>query len=151
MEYVRRILVVGDDQAYSAAVLRHLRLEGFIVEAAYRSNEARLKIQEDDSCKAPFDLVIIHSVAQGSNYMDFLTWLQETQPGVSVILVSSYGHSDESLEVIRPALDDYASTPLTPQQMMDLINAVDRRRRCAWVHLKNGAVSVKRSPEASDI
>jgi DNA-binding response OmpR family regulator len=150
MEYVRRILVVGYDQEYSAAVLRHLRREGFIVETAHRSNEARQKIQQDDSRRAPFDLVIIHSVDQRSNYMDLLTWLQQIQPAVSVILVSAYGHSDESLEVIRPALDDFASTPLTPQEMMDLINAVDRRRRCACVHLRNEAVSVKRSPEASE-
>jgi DNA-binding response OmpR family regulator len=150
MEYVRRILVVGEEQEYCAAVLRHLRLEGFIAETAHRSKEARQRIQRDDSCKVPFDLVIIHSIAQGSSYMDFLAWLQEIQPSVSVILVSSYGHSDESLELIRPALDDYANTPLTPQQMMDLINAVDRRRRCAWVHLKNGAVSAKRSRGASD-
>jgi two-component system response regulator PilR (NtrC family) len=144
MEYVRRILVVGDEREFSAAVLRHLKLEGFLAESAHQREEARQKIQQAESRKAPFDLVIIHTTTQKTSGLDFLVWLQESHPGISAILISTFGHADESLELLRPAMDDYAGNPLTPQRIMDLIDSVDRRRRCSWIRLKKGARSVER-------
>lgn len=143
MEYIRRILVVGDEPEYSAIVLRHLKREAFVAEIAFRSDEARIMVEQRNSSKAPFDLVIIHSIARRPNGLDLLVWLQEAHPGVSIILVSSYGYSDETLGVLRPALDDYADTPLTPKQMMELINSVDRRRRCASVRPRKRVAALK--------
>ncbi|MBF0523630.1 MAG: response regulator [Deltaproteobacteria bacterium] len=136
MRYTRRILFVGDDQEYAAVVLRHLKLEGFLAETANQIDEARLKIQQGSTSKTPFDLVIIHFVDQSADGMDLLAWLQEAHPNVSVILFSLYGHSDESIEVLRPDLDDYTSTPVTPRRIMDLINSVDRKRKISRLRLK---------------
>jgi DNA-binding NtrC family response regulator len=131
MECVRRILVVDDEPHYANTLIRHLKREGFLADLAHDHQVATIKIEEAYSRKTPFDLIIMNALIHSSNGIDLLAWVHQQHPGVSVILVSAYGHSDETIGRIRPDRDDYGKKPLTPQRMMELIDSVERKRKCA--------------------
>lgn len=136
MEYIRRILVVDDEPGYANTLIRHLKREGFTVELEADARGAAVRIAEASSGKALFDLIIMNIQLRTTHGIDLLGWVQKNYPGISVILVSAYGHSDETLGRIRPAVDDYDQKPLTPQRMMELIDSVERKRKCAFVRLR---------------
>ncbi len=136
MEFVRRILVVDDEPHYANTLIRHLKREGFFADLAHDDQAATIKIEEAYSRKAPFDLIIMNTLIHTINRIDLLAWAHQHYPGVSVILVSAYGHSDETIGRIRPDLDDYDKKPLTPQRMMEVIDSVERKRKCAHVRLR---------------
>ncbi|MFP5214136.1 MAG: response regulator [Acidobacteriota bacterium] len=136
MDYVRRILVVDDEIHYANTLVRHLKREGFHADLAQDGHGAAAKIEDASSKTTPFDLIILNALMNSAKGIDLLEWLQQNHPGASVILISDYGHSDEVIERIRPAMDDFDKKPLTPQRMMELIDSVDRKRKCAFVHLR---------------
>ncbi len=136
MEYVRRILVVDDEPRYANALIRHLKREGFIADLVHDNQGATIKVEEACTEKTPFDLIIMNTLIRRNNRIDLLSWMQQHHPGVSMILVSAYGHSDETIGRIRPALDDYDKKPLTPQRMMELIDSVERKRKCTHVQMR---------------
>ena len=143
MEYVRRILVVDDEPHYANTLLRHLKREGFLADLAQDGQGATVKIEDACSGNIPFDLIIVNTLIHTNNGIDLPGWMQKNHPGVSVILVSAYGHSDETIGKIRPAMDDYDMKPLTPQRMMELIGSVARKRKCAFVRMRKRVRNLK--------
>ncbi len=136
MEYIRRILVVDDEPNYANTLVRHLKREGFSADLARDGQRASIKIEEACSKKTVFDLVIMNPLIQAGNGIDLLGWVHQNHPLISVILVSAYGYSDETIGRIRPAIDDYDKKPLTPQRMMELIDSVERKRKCSFVRMR---------------
>ncbi|MFZ0929204.1 MAG: response regulator [Syntrophobacteraceae bacterium] len=143
MECVRRILVVDDEPHYPNALIRHLKREGFFADLAHDDQAATIKIEEAFSKKVPFDVIVMNTLIHSSNGIDLLAWVHQQHPGVSVILVSAYGHSDETIGRIRPDMDDYGKKPLMPQGMMELIGSVERKRKCAEVRMRKRIDNLK--------
>lgn len=136
MEYVRRILIVEDDRKYGKTVLRHLRREAFTVELVTRGDGAIHEIQDAFSKELPIDLIIMNTSMLANDGRDLLAWVHHNHPDISVILVSACEQSDEAIEHARPELDDYDRRPMNPERMMELIDAVERKRRCTWLRTK---------------
>ncbi len=140
MEFVARILVVGDEMEAVSTMLRHLRREGFLTDSASEGHQACEKIRKARGERAPFDLVIVDVVMPNMDGLELLQWLQGAHPETSALLISTYGDLDEVIALIRPALDDYGQKPLTPQKMMALIDAIERKRKCHSLRPTSGRI-----------
>lgn len=141
MEYVRRILVVSEELKDSGIFLRHLKWEGFVVASAPCGPEAFLKVEQACSKNLPFDLIILDMTA--TKMTGILEWVHENYPAISMILIATYGEMDRIVGSIRPAMDDYDQKPLTPHRMMELIDSVERKRRCTHVRSKGRVASLE--------
>ena len=129
METIKQILIVDDEAEFVNTVRRHLRRKGFSVDSASDGKEACHKIQDAVRRQSPFDLVITDDVMPNVGGVELLEWIKEAHPRTSVIVVSGFGHTNMVMEAMRPEMDGYGQKPLTPQEMMQLINNIDLKRR----------------------
>jgi two-component system phosphate regulon response regulator PhoB len=119
-----RILIV-DDQASAIELLRHhLKIEGFIAEAAGDSEEAELLVSEQR-----FDLVVLDSrilKRTGNDLYRRLRNRSRTRP-LPILLLDERG--DEALGVrgLTVGVDDHATKPLSAHELVGPIKGVLRR------------------------
>ena len=129
METIEQILIVDDETEFVNMFRRHLRRKGFSVDSASDGKEACYKIQGAGSRGLPFDHVITDDIMPNVGGIELLEWIKETHPGISVIVVSGFWHTNMVMEAIRPEMDNYAQMPLTPHEVMQLIGNIDLKRR----------------------
>jgi len=126
---INNILLVEDENELAKTLMRHLKREGFSVVVA-SDGTAAIKIIEDSITRGmPFDLVISDVVMPNMDGIELIRWIKNQHPEVSVALLSGFGDLGSVVEVIRPNLDDYFQKPLTPTDMMNLIERIDVKRK----------------------
>ena len=126
---IQKILLVDDELDFSKTLKRHLKREGFTVETACDCSEARCKIESSHNGDLPFDLLITEVGRQEPSCIGLVQWLKKTHPEISLLLLTSLYGAHLSRKMIRPEMDDHASKPLTPGEMMSLICTINRKRK----------------------
>ncbi len=127
-QQVKNILLVDDETEFANSVSRHLRMEGFVVETAADGKLAQETIIKRSSEKSPFELVITDINMPKLSGLELLNWIKREQPRISVLVITGYGVTDYVLNSIRPELDGHSQKPITPSQMLQLIDTISKSR-----------------------
>ncbi|HOW57708.1 MAG TPA: response regulator [Smithellaceae bacterium] len=126
---INNILLVEDENELAKTLKRHLKREGFSVVVASDGKTA-IKVIEDSIARGVhFELVISDVVMPNMDGIELIRWIKNQHPEVSVVLLSGFGDLGSVVETIRPNLDDYFQKPLTPTDMMNLIERIDFKRK----------------------
>ena len=130
IESIKNILVVDDEANFTSSLKRHLRREGFLAETASDGKTACKLIEghRGETGKDPFDLVVTDVLMPHMDGFELLGWIKENRPNISVIVVTGYGDVDFAMEKIRPGMDAFCKKPITPREMMILLNIIDYKR-----------------------
>jgi len=108
----RRVLVVDDERAIAAAVVRRLEQEGAVCVAAYSGTEGAERLAAE-----PFDLVVTDIAMPGCSGLDLVTGARELAepPGVVVMAVAS--EAAAVVEALGRGADGYVIKPFQPAQL----------------------------------
>jgi DNA-binding response OmpR family regulator len=130
---IQHILLVEDESELAKTLKRHLKREGFSVVLAADGSAALQIIEESALRGIPVDLVISDVVMPNMDGIELLRWIKAKHPDVSVVLLSGFGDLGSVVDTIRPEMDDYFQKPLTPSDMMSLIQKIDYKRKAVDV------------------
>lgn len=126
--FMKRILVVGTDPETMQAIMRHLKRKEFCIVAATDNHNACCIIEEANSEKKTFDLIILDVTTYLKKGIALQKWISIKFPQISIILIYGYGDLDYVLQNIRPERDEYVQKPITPQKIMELIQLVVQKQ-----------------------
>ena len=126
---IQHILLVEDESELAKTLKRHLKREGFSVILAADGAVAMQIIEASALHGMPVDLVISDVVMPNMDGIGLLRWIKAKHPYISVLLLSGFGDLGTVVDNIRPDMDDYFQKPLTPSDMMNLIQTIDHKRK----------------------
>lgn len=130
---IQYILLVEDESELAKTLKRHLKREGFSVALAADGTVALQIIEESALRGMPVDLVISDVVMPNMDGIELLRWIKTKHPEISVVLLSGFGDLSAVVDTIRPEMDDYFQKPLTPNDMMTLIEKIDYKRKAVEI------------------
>lgn len=134
MDAIKRILVVDGEKEFANTVTRHLKRKKFITQSATNGADA-LDIINDTTCPlSQYDLVITDVMIPQVSGIELLQWIKNYHSQISVLIVSGLGNQNVVKKTIRPAMDDCCQKPVTPDEMMRLIGAINNKRKTHQMH-----------------
>jgi len=123
--HIKRILVVDEEVELRRSIIRHLRRNGFVMDSAFGDEDARRKITTSQKIGLPYDLVIRILLGHHPAGIDFIEWIHRCHPEISIVIISGLGNMDWIASIINPKTDAYAQNPLTPEELMAVINCLE--------------------------
>ncbi len=112
-----KILVIDDDIDICNLLNRFLTKKGYEVETAMSGKGGLEKIGA-----IPFDLVLCDFKLRDMEGRDILTKVQETTPGLKVVIITGYSDIKTAVDVMKRGAYDYVIKPLIPDELINLIN-----------------------------
>ncbi len=106
----RRVLVVDDERAVVAAVVRQLEREGAVCVAAYSGTEGIERLTGE-----PFDLLITDLAMPGHTGLDLMQCCQELAEPPAVIVMAAQGEGAVVAEALARGVDGYVFKPFEPE------------------------------------
>ncbi len=131
-------MLVDDDVAILTLLAGWLGQAGYRVVTAANADEAMELFRQHGP-----DLVITDLILPGMNGIELMRRLQQTDPDVSVIVITSYGSIPSAVEAVRSGAYDYLSKPIHPDEISIVIE------RCLQQRALQREVSRLRSAVAS--
>lgn len=125
---IQHVLIVDDEVEFVKSLRRHLKRQGFSIETAFDGHEAMKKISDAFDRANVFDLVVSDVVMPNMDGIQLLETIKAQYPGISVILLTGFGDNRMAEGVIRREMDEFYQKPITPRQMLALIQSIDRKR-----------------------
>jgi putative two-component system response regulator len=105
-----RVLVVDDERAIAAAVVRRLERDGAVCTAAYSGTEG-IEHVAGEQC----DLVITDLQMPGKSGLDLVQCVQELAEPPSVILMAAQAEHAAVVEALARGVDGYVLKPFDPE------------------------------------
>jgi DNA-binding NtrC family response regulator len=125
---IQHVLIVDDEIEFVKTLERHLKRQNFTLKTAFDGCEAmELMAHEEGS----FDLVVSDVVMPRMDGIQLLEEIKEHHPTTSVLLLTGFGENAIATGAIRKEMDDFHQKPITPQEMLALIQLIDERREKA--------------------
>ena len=118
-----RILVIDDEEVVRDVLDTVLRREGFEVVLA-ASGEEGLSILDDSE----IDLVVLDIMLPGITGMETLRSIRESNPTVSVIIVTAYSSIDGAIEAMKQGAFHYISKPFKNEEVVVTVNKALEQR-----------------------
>ncbi len=119
------LLVVEDDEELLSATCRHLRDEGFAVEAAYDGEEALARLLSPGPHAV--DAVVLDLLLPGLNGREVCYRLRAAGCWVPVIMATAFGELEDRLQGFRDGADDYLVKPFSLAELTVRLQAILRR------------------------
>jgi DNA-binding NtrC family response regulator len=113
-----RILVIDDDVVACEFLQEALIRAGYKVDA-HTSAEDALKMD-----LSGYDLMISDIKMPAMDGLQFLRHVQEKWPDIPVILVTSYGSLETTMDALRLGAWDYISKPFTPDAIRKMVKKI---------------------------
>ncbi|HTT68163.1 MAG TPA: response regulator [Gemmatimonadales bacterium] len=108
----RRVLVVDDERAIAAAVVRRLEQDGAVCVAAYSGTEGAERLSG-----SAFDLVITDIEMPGKSGLDLITDLRALREPPTVIVMAPASDGAAVVEALGRGADGYVLKPFQPEQL----------------------------------
>jgi FixJ family two-component response regulator len=125
MERKPGILVVDDEQIVQESVKRILEEKGFLVDAAYRADQALQQLKQKT-----YDLVLTDLMMPGKDGMDVIKSVAGQYPETGVIMFTGYGTVDSAVESLKTGAIDFLPKPFTPEELTTVVQrAVDKVKK----------------------
>jgi len=127
LQHIRHILVVDEEAELRRSIIRHLRRNGFVMDSAFGDEDARRKIIASRKIGPTYDLVIRIFLGHHPAGIDFIDWIHNCHPEISIVIISGLGNTDWIASILNPKTDTYAQNPLTPEELMTVINCLENK------------------------
>jgi DNA-binding response OmpR family regulator len=134
VDVVTKILVVDSEAQLRGSLQRHLRREGYLVEAAPDTAQARHHVAEACRSGKMIDLVITGAFSPLMEGPDLIRWLHHGYPLISTILMSDFGPDQNGIPTRPGNFDEYCGRPTTPAEIRKLIARIDFGRLAARMY-----------------
>jgi DNA-binding response OmpR family regulator len=118
-----RILVVEDEKKIAKFVQQGLKECGFVIDVAYRGDEA-LEIILDNH----FDAVVLDIMLPGRDGLGILRVLRQKSNPVPVLILTARGEVCEKVEGLDLGADDYLAKPFSIDELAARLRALTRRK-----------------------
>jgi DNA-binding NtrC family response regulator len=122
---IQHVLIVDDEIEFVKTLKRHLKRQDFTLETASDGRKALGLMAE---MERPPDLVVSDVVMPHMDGMQLLEEIHRYYPTTSVLLLTGFGENAMAGGAIRKELDHFHQKPITPQEMLALIQHIDRKR-----------------------
>lgn len=118
------ILIVDDDTRLRGLLQSYLEGEGFIVDAAKNTTEARAFLKY--LC---FDAVVLDVMMPGETGLQWMTDLKPNHPDLPVLMLTALGEAEDRIAGLRSGVQDYLVKPFAPEELvLRLQNLIARSR-----------------------
>ncbi len=108
-----RILVVDDDDAYAASLVRVLARRGHHAQGATDARQA-LEIVR----RAAYDAVVLDLRLAEANGLDLITPLLEARPGLRILLLTGYASIATAVQAIKLGATHYLPKPASVEDIL---------------------------------
>ncbi len=117
---IKNILIVEDDELFCKMLTKYLVKQGFDVSDAQTAAEAyeRLKVTQ-------FDLAVLDYKLPDESGIEILKKIKDVASSTKVILMSRYSNNELEKEAKQEGADGFASKPIDPQKLMEIILALN--------------------------
>jgi DNA-binding response OmpR family regulator len=129
MDAIKRILVVDGEKEFANTVTRHLKRKRFITQSVNNGADALNIIRDKTGPVSQYDLVITDVMIPKVSGIELLQWIKSNHSQISVLIVSGLGNQNMARKTIRPTMDDCCQKPVTPDEMMRLIDTINKKRK----------------------
>lgn len=117
----KKILVVDDDTRLRNLLGKFLEENGFFIQLAKDSFEARLLMQETN-----FSLLIVDVMMPGESGVDFTLELRKSSK-IPIIMLTARGDFDDRIKGLEAGADDYLPKPFEPKELLLRVNNILKR------------------------
>ena len=120
-----KILIIEDEQAIRNVLSNIIQEEdsSYLVEVAANGIEGLGKISNDT-----FDLVLCDIKMPKMDGIELLSKVMETQPDLTIIMISGHGDIDTAVDCIKKGAFDYISKPPDLNRLLNTVrNGLDRK------------------------
>ena len=114
-----RILIIDDDELVRTGLCVNLEKAGFEVLAAASGKEAIEVLHRETFALAVCDLML-----GDMDGVEVLRAFQETNPDISVVMLTGHGSVGSALEALRGGASDYLQKPVDPNEVVHRIRMV---------------------------
>ena len=121
VEPAKAVLVVEDDPALRALLIRSLKENGFEVHSAGSGVQMAAVLAD-----TPVDLVLLDVMLPGPNGFDLCRDIRRVSE-VPIIMLSARGDESDRLVGLELGADDYMSKPFDPKELALRVDAILRR------------------------
>ncbi|MEQ1508294.1 MAG: sigma-54 dependent transcriptional regulator [Myxococcota bacterium] len=129
-----RVLIVDDDDALCATLVRALGRRGFAVTAHPRVDGALDHLVDHD-----VDVVVVDLHLPDASGIDVARRVHERRPTTPVVVLTAFGSLDAAVEAIRAGAYDFLSKPIEVDALaLALDRAIDHRRLTDELHRLRG-------------
>ncbi len=111
-----RVLILDDDAAICRLIQAALSHHDFHVDAVSDPTKMEAQLHEQT-----YHVVILDYVLPGLESDQVLTWVRETQPDASIIVVTAYPSMDSALQCLRAHTYDYLTKPFQVEQLQKTV------------------------------
>ncbi len=129
---ITNILLVEDDEDFSAAIVSRLKKKGYGVFATVSAEEALKRLSGED---LPIDVVIADIKLPGMDGTRFLKEVREINRDLPVIMLTGYASLESAKEAVKLNASDYLLKPLN--NIEELLGPIDKAARSYRLFQKN--------------
>jgi DNA-binding NtrC family response regulator len=108
----RRVLIVDDEVAARYGMRRALEREGYIIDEAASTDEARKRL-----AVAPPGLILLDVNLPGQNGLDYLREIAAMPSPPLVVIITAHGNERTAVEAIKSGAHDYLSKPFEVDEL----------------------------------
>jgi len=123
------ILVAEDDDIMRITVVDHLRLHGWLVDDVSNGADALMMMERNN-----YDVVLSDIRMPKMGGEQLLTEVKRLSPGTEVILMTSYGNTDDAVNCLKSGASDYILKPFNLDDLtfriQRLVNILAIKARC---------------------
>ncbi|MFT5482048.1 MAG: DNA-binding response OmpR family regulator [Halieaceae bacterium] len=116
------VLLVEDDEALAAGIIRGLRDEGFVVNAVATGALALAAVRSD-----PPDLMVLDLGLPDMDGMEVLSTLRKTQASLPVLLLTARDSMEDKIRGLDKGADDYVVKPFEMPELCARLRVIERR------------------------
>lgn len=121
MEYIRKILIVEDDEIINNLICKILTKEGYEVKQAFSGTEGRLLLNMFN-----FELVLLDLMLPGMKGEDLINEIR-IKSNVPIIVISAKISSLDKVNALKLGADDFVSKPFDVYEVIARVEAQLRR------------------------
>jgi len=109
----RHVLLIDDDEVFSAVLARALRARGFDVDIASNGSDALAVARNAEPDSAVLDLKL-----GAENGLALIPELLAARPGLRILLLTGYASIATAVEAIKRGAHDYLAKPVDADQVV---------------------------------
>ena len=118
-----KILLVDDEQDFTAALAKRFAVRGMAVETASNGKEALELVKEHD-----FDAVLLDIAMPGWDGVETLKYLIEERPDLQVVLLTGHATVEKGVEAMKQGALDLLEKPAEFQDLLDKIEEASAKK-----------------------
>ncbi len=111
-----KVLLVDDEQEFTAILSERLESRGLKVECASNGKEALEKIQKES-----YDIIILDMVMPEMNGLETLEQVKKDRPDLQVLLLTGHADLKSGIEAIKMGAQDFLEKPADIHELMSKI------------------------------